>query len=121
MSHSHWAPFCKPETTSDRRTVSPEPWSIHDFKYNCGQMHSQYVNDASGEIVQLHDHLERIVACVNFCRQFPTEFLQSRQIVNLKGSFGPGGGEQPNNLEYAATSLADVQRFCGLVAIQRNS
>ena len=28
---------------------------------------------------------ERIVACVNFCRQFDTEFLRTRQLVKIAG------------------------------------
>ena len=65
--------------------------------------------------------LDRVVACVNFCRQFPTKFLECRQAVNLSTTFGPSDNpDRPNNLDNAAKSLADVPRFVGLIAVQRN-
>lgn len=49
---------------------------------------------------------ERIVACMNFCRQFPTEFLQYRVLVKLTGQ---------ENGELRG-SLGDIPGLDGLVA-----
>ena len=64
---------------------SPEPWlklglaifandDNHDFIARC----------ADRGIEEDHANAERIVACVNFCRQFPTEFIKNRQMVYIK-------------------------------------
>lgn len=103
---------------------SPEPWKRHTHEtikteaiYDCNE---KCVVDAAW----YENHVEnadRIVACVNFCRQLPTKFLECMQAVNLQTSFGPiDNPDRQNNLDDAQKSLADVERFCGLIAIQRN-
>ena len=47
----------------------------------------------------------RIVACVNFCREFPTEALEGRQLVYLK--------------QAQWESLADMPKFDGLMAVRK--
>jgi hypothetical protein len=94
-------------------THSKEPWSIGDAPVS--------IKDASGEPIVILDNewridiadgdLERIVACVNFCRQFPTKFLECRQAVNLPESSSP---------EDDLMSLAHSPRFAGVIAVQRN-
>lgn len=77
---------------------SPTPWRIEECVDTDYSEYSTIV-DAAGEEVTaacLHGEgavacgarphmprsdLERIVACVNFCQQFPTEFLAQRQLV----------------------------------------
>jgi hypothetical protein len=90
---------------------SPEPWR-HD-EHDCG------LRDADDNLIcggreywdraaPSTDNSERIVAAVNFCRQFDTEFLQSHQM--FKVSKGEDG-------ELVAKSLADIPGFYGLVAV----
>jgi hypothetical protein len=49
---------------------------------------------------------ERIVACVNFCRQFSTEYLKQREMFFLK----PGS-------ELIGKSMAEIEGFEGMVAL----
>lgn len=46
-------------------------------------------------------HLRRIVACLNFCRQFGTEFLEQRQLVHAES----------DNVRFAS----DIRGFDGFV------
>jgi len=101
---------------------SPEPWEV------CGVWHE---GDGAGFIAITDAHSEmvggcwnytdrgepvdpterdrvnarRIVACVNFCREFPTEALEGRQLVYLK--------------QAQWESLADMPKFDGLMAVRK--
>ena len=65
---------------------SPEPWKLTDI------YQSRFINDANGNGIGSTSNglvaetacanAERIVACVNFCRQFPTEWLAEHQLQN---------------------------------------
>ena len=63
-----------------------EPWTLKDvFEFSI-------VNDSNGSLVADDEGLfdpeyaSRIVACVNFCRQFPTEWLTDRELIKLTGT-----------------------------------
>jgi hypothetical protein len=91
---------------------SPEPWTVipyHEYNHDAERItHTANVQDARGLIIgSLYDTLpnwERIVACVNFCRQFPTDWLQGRQLVRIHDAS-----------ELVGKSLADIEGFDGLV------
>jgi hypothetical protein len=101
---------------------SPEPWFFEPYLPNeeraeihCGERTTHPTDDyvTSPVVVALKvlptiADAERIVAAVNFCRQFDTEFLQSHQM--FKVSKGEDG-------ELVAKSLADIPGFYGLVAV----
>lgn len=53
-----------------------EPWKLSELNE---------VEDSQGNPAPDYpEDCERVVAAVNFCRQFPTEFLQGRQLVYVK-------------------------------------
>ena len=92
---------------------SPEPW-----KYVTGQC-LDYIADANGNsvlgdaalddpVMPSSEEMERIVACVNFCREFNTEFLKTHHLKHLTEDSG-------------FQSLADVPEFSGLVAIVKET
>jgi hypothetical protein len=98
---------------------SPEPWGLakddnpgkFGHRIYCSKNGANTV--VGGSHPNDYDHLsladmERIVAAVNFCRQFDTEFLQSHQM--FKVSKGEDG-------ELVAKTLADIPGFDGLVAV----
>lgn len=66
---------------------SPEPWEVTEVgageffivKFEPGGDGWEH---SVGEIDRLED-ARRIVACVNFCRQFPTDYLEGRQLVYI--------------------------------------
>ena len=94
-------------------THSPEPWGdattrevktvgvMWEFATTIVDAEGMPIAKASG------DNLRRIVACVNFCRQFPTEWLEKREMVYA--DLTPEQ-EQP-------ITLADTPNFSGLVIV----
>lgn len=98
-------------------TWSPEPWIIDDQGTIVGSdgsevcdcvVGSRCADDPAG---MDEENKSRIVACVNFCRQFPTKFLECRQAVNVPDSSSP---------EDDLMSLAHSPRFASVIAVQRN-
>ena len=92
---------------------SPEPWSVGTTdiggeKYNTlfsggnELMLSQSAGYGGETVIDIsEDDLRRIVACVNFCREFPTEILEQRRMLYAtKENWG---------------TLADIPGFEGLV------
>lgn len=63
-------------------THSPEPWTQKPFECNCGKMQGTKVVDANGEPVNLQEHLDRILACVNACKDVPTDVLENVRFLN---------------------------------------
>lgn len=53
-----------------------EPWVEAAFACGCGAMHSPIVKDATGRNINLLEHHERIIACVNACRGILTDDLR---------------------------------------------
>jgi hypothetical protein len=92
---------------------SPEPW-----RHITGKC-LDYIADANGNsvlgdaalddpVMPSSEEMERIVACVNFCREFNTEFLKTHHLKHLTEDSG-------------FQSLADVPEFSGLVAIVKET
>lgn len=103
-------------------THSKEPWKsaarnmprdgidacpVYDKNGKCVVDVAWYENGA--------ENADRIVACINFCRQFPTKFLECRQAVNLDHPPEPS-----HKYEETMRTLSDIPRFSGLMAVQRN-
>ena len=100
-------------------THSPEPWFIWIGVGRVLIFDAQNAGDDADNrpvaAVDINDYdqledakrdADRIVACVNFCRQFSTEYLTDRQLVYLK----PGD-------ELIGKSLNSIEGFDGLVAV----
>lgn len=74
---------------------SPEPWSVgttddggssYTTLFSGDNKYPLMVSRSDGyggeTIIDISDEdLRRIAACVNFCREFPTEFLEERQML----------------------------------------
>ena len=60
---------------------------------------------------------ERIVACVNFCRQFDAEFLRTRQLVKISGKDETTGTLTADKIPgfdgFVATVLVPVSKEAG--------
>ena len=67
---------------------SPEPWEVYK--------NPQQFRTADGTTFDVRQKLgydefaieatvRRIVACINFCREFPTEFMEGHQMHRLDG------------------------------------
>jgi len=100
---------------------SPEPWKLIPMYHG-----AQPTPDAPGCLLAADDtfiagyssdegefllgdpNYQRIVACVNFCREFNTEFLKTHHLKHLTEDSG-------------FQSLADVPEFSGLVAIVKET
>lgn len=94
---------------------SPEPWTFGE-----GHEYAQIILDASKkEVLNIRrpvgvmdgktfmENIERIVACVNFLKEFPTSWLEAHHAVSLA------------NKEQFKT-LGDIGGFAGLMAVVRN-
>ena len=84
---------------------SPEPWRTYDcfgdrFAEVFGPSEKISISGSRAKA-----DARRIVACVNFCREFPTEALEGRQLVYLK--------------QAQWESLADMPKFDGLMAVRK--
>jgi hypothetical protein len=85
-------------------THSPEPWEPWDYgDFDCLIRYGL----ASGGFREQAD-AERAAACVNFCRQFPTEWLATHQLVYIDS--------QTNIPTCQPKTLANIPGFSGLVA-----
>jgi hypothetical protein len=72
-----------------KREHSPEPWTKHG---KGTYSKPTFVKDANGEEVwheetdrnffPADEDTDRIIACINFCRDFPTEFLEEHQLLH---------------------------------------
>jgi hypothetical protein len=89
---------------------SPEPWKVDQTnavvdsngEYICDSIVGNDEPDDPGGMDP--ENTRRIVACVNFCREFPTDWLEKHQAVYLMG-------------EAKWQTLADIPGFLGLIAV----
>ena len=101
---------------------SPEPWKAEsacdggDYILDANEIpvcgHETEFNGLQLPITTPPETLQRIVACVNFCRQFPTTFLASHTALNLAPNKTPDDGWR---------TLADIPNLHGLLAVQKNT
>lgn len=84
---------------------SPEPWTVFGNGEYCEIDHACDGGVVGCERLNKED-AERIVACVNFCRQFPTEALLNRQLVYVT-----------DKSEFVGKSCAELEGFDGFVAV----
>lgn len=70
-----------------------EPWNVGEVttdspcsnaSIDVSEFQSIHVKGHGFRSPDADETAHRIVACVNFCRQFPTEFLEPRQLLYLK-------------------------------------
>ncbi len=92
---------------------SPEPWRVENRDER--DERNVHVVNCFGSCILETDWIPneeeradycRIVACVNFCRNFDTKFIAKRTAVNLRAQ--------------GIESLADLPGFDGLMAIVKN-
>lgn len=76
-----------------------EPWHVLDCDDLTAQIYAIGFKAIDGHAISSRE-ARRIVAAVNFCREFPTHVLESRHIVYQHGNL---------------SSLADVPGFSGLI------
>jgi hypothetical protein len=89
---------------------SPEPWKARKNAFGdyliADSRGSPVIGGGTDDAYSAdREDAERIVACVNFCRQFPTAWLQGRQLVRIDDAS-----------QLVHKSLADIEGFDGLVA-----
>ena len=72
---------------------SPEPWKIDDDGTIVGSDGSEVCDPVVGcryhddPAAMSEDDKDRIVACVNFCRDIPTEWMQGKIALTCSDSF----------------------------------
>lgn len=80
-----------------------EPWTVIELDDTHAQIYGIGSKACGGHAIPIPE-AERIVACVNFCRQFDTDFLSQRQLFKVVDE----------------KTLADVPDQCGLVPVAMN-
>jgi hypothetical protein len=84
---------------------SPEPWKVQEIgRYVRIVSQDGMVTSDNSFTPTGHEDAARIVACVNFCREFDTEFLEGRRLKRLTA-------------EDEVRVAADIDGFDGFVAV----
>lgn len=104
---------------------SPEPWTVRHvaqeyrgddyqilnaFGVVIGQTCEEWAENLGGA----RRDAERIVACVNFCRQFKTDWLKGKETVPLEGSEMVSGREPLERY----VGLGQIPNLLGLIPVR---